>query len=642
MQRNLIRLVVFCFFCGVMALPSAAALDLAQNGRPRATIVTGEKPSIVVQEMAKELAKYLEEMTGAKFRITPRKQVGWVGIRLAVDKTGKMERDSYTIQEAKRVKELVITGANDRGLVFGVYGFLERQGCRFWAPDQETIPKKKKLILPSKYSVSDKPAYTYRNATWSAPGLKSVYFTRKVGLNVMSKTTPELGADAKEDYNHSIGWKHRFLNADKYIQEKFDYRLDWYAMRLIEPGIAPKVEVVAEGEGKTPESRLAEPYHSQYDKGKGGELIRTRIHVCPTSPGAAHQLIQEVRAWLKAHPEMESVSVSAADNPMICQCARCGAMIKKCGGQYSAVYLHLANKVAYAIKDEFPGVTVRMLAYWTTIDPPTNFKEKIAPNLDICLAFGMYRGPHKPNLEDKYPLSVFNGWKKYAPIFIWGYYAHFANFLYPYDDIFNMGADLRAYYERGVRKMYVQLKLGDLSDLADLRCWLFGKLTWNPYQDEDALIKEWVDGTCGKGAPFINQYLDLRRKAKAAYQKKKEKGDWKDWDGEVAFKAYQLLQQAREAAKDEPAAVARIEKQSAGLLPLIIRPKVYAQFVKAARAAKVEPPTKLQLVDHLESLFVKYKVNYVGENLYGYKIYIDQLKKEIENDEKNQNKNQNK
>ncbi len=635
MKQSLSAFALCALFCGLLISP-AAAFNIAKNGRAQAMIVTGDKPSVVVEGMAKELAKYLQEMTDAEFKVAPKKLGGLGVIRLVIDSSGKMKPESFTIKDVKRTKELVITGADERGLVYGVYGFLERQGCRFWAPKQETIPKKPTLVVPSGYSVTDAPAFTYRNATWSEPCRRSAHFTRKVGLSVLATAArpKELGLDAREDYNHSIGWKRRFLDADRYTKANFKYDLKWYALRLIEPGIAPDVEVVREGEGKTPELRLAEPHHSKYDKGKGGELIRCRIHVCPTNPEMTQLLIKEVREWLRANPTVASVSIASEDNPMICQCARCDAFIKKCGGQYSAVYLNLANQVAYAIKDEFPNVTVRMLAYWMTINPPSNFKGEIAPNLDVCLGFGMYRGPREPNVEDKNAMQTFNNWRKYAPVFVWGYYAHFANFLYPYDDIFNMGADMRGYHERGVRRIYVQLALGQLSDFADLRGWLFGKLSWNPYQDANALIKEWVDGTCGKGAPYIHQYLDLRCQVKVAYQKQKKKGDWKDWDGAAAFKAYQLLQQALEAVKDDPLVFERIEKQSAGILPLIIRPKVYPQFAQAAKTAKVTVPTQAQLIDKLESLFVKYDARWVGENQYAYEPYIKQLRADLEKEQK--------
>ncbi len=637
MKHNVMGLCAVACAC-LLAVP-AAAFDIAKNGRARAMIVTGEEPSVVVSGMATELAKYLQEMTGAEFTIAEKKKGGLGAIRLVIEKPGKMSDESFTIKDVKRNNELVITGADERGLVYGIYGFLERQGCRFWAPDQETVPKKPTFVIPAGYDVADAPAFTYRNGTWSQPARESPYYCRKIGMNqtAVQRGTrpPELGPDKHVDISHSIGWKRRFINQDKYFKD----HPDWYALRFIAGGVKGKSDryVIKGGEGKTPETQLKALWKKKYNNGKGGDLIRSRVHVCTSHPEMTKTLIEEVRAYLRADPTRDSVAIAADDDNSFCQCARCDAYIRANGNQLSSGYLNLANQVAWAIRDEFPKVKVYVMAYWATETPPylgkevpKAYKDALAPNLAVCLAFGMYRGPYSPVVQDKRLMRTFDGWKRLvSDVLIWGYYASYANFLYPNNDIFNLEADMKGYHERGVRQIYAQLAFGKLADFCDLRAWLFGKLTWNPNQDSNALIKEWVDGTCGKGAPYVNQYLDLRRAEKARNLKERKRNVI---NADELLKSYLLFQQALDATKDEPAAYARVERLSAGLIALLTR-DTYPVFERAAKAAQVKIPTQMEFVDQLEGLFAKYKCSWVAE-MRGAKEYLRIVRNDIRKKEK--------
>ncbi len=627
MKHSLSTFALCALLCGLLISP-AAAFNIAKNGRAQAMIVTGAKPSVVISGMAEELAKYLKEMTGAEFTIAERKKGGLGAIRLVVDKKGKMKPESYAIKDFKSKKELVITGADDCGLVYGVYGFLERQGCGFWAPDRETVPKKPTFVVQPGYSVESAPAFTYRDCSWSESCWRSPWFCRKIGINHISTRDriPEyLGESVSEHWNHSLAGVHPFINAKKH----FDAHPEWYALRFAKGGASKNHYVIKGGEGKSPLTQLKAAAQPAYNKGKGGDLIRSRFHVCSMNPEMTKELIREVRDYLKADPKRKTVSIGPTDDHHYCQCVKCDEYVRANGNRFSALFLRLANQVALDIAKDFPDVTVYVLAYWMTEWPPvaSAFKEKLSPNLAVCLACGMYRGPYCPIFKDKRLTNLVNDWIKIAPVVIWGYYANFANFMYMYDDIFNMGDDLRGYRDRGIKKISVQLTWGALSDFADLRAWLFGKLTWNPDQDERALIKQWVDGACGAGAPYINEYLNLRITAKE--QKGIPKNEKNYMDGPLLIQSFQLIEKALAATKDDPASFACVEKLSAGFIAHIISHYTRAELPKAAAAAKVNLPACEALIDRLEGLFVKYKCEYVGENRYGYKGYIDLLRKSI-------------
>ena len=51
---------------------------------------------------------------------------------------------------------------------------------------------------------------------------------------------------------------------------------------------------------------------------------------------------------------------------------------------------------------------------------------------------------------------------------------------------------------------------GEASSLADLECYLGARLLWNPYQDENVIIDDFINGVYGSECyPFIREYVDL-------------------------------------------------------------------------------------------------------------------------------------
>lgn len=77
-----------------------------------------------------------------------------------------------------------------------------------------------------------------------------------------------------------------------------------------------------------------------------------------------------------------------------------------------------------------------------------------------------------------------------------------------------LGQTLRYYDKLGVRGVDSQTAYGIISDMSTLNFWLFGKLHWNPYQDDRALASKYVRAAYGKGAPYIEEYLDVLEHAR--------------------------------------------------------------------------------------------------------------------------------
>ncbi len=85
---------------------------------------------------AGELQRYVEKVTGVELPLAD--AANGPAVRLVIEGTSE-ERDRFRISADG--DDLVISGANVRSVLYGVYSFLERFcGVRFYAPDFEVTP----------------------------------------------------------------------------------------------------------------------------------------------------------------------------------------------------------------------------------------------------------------------------------------------------------------------------------------------------------------------------------------------------------------------------------------------------------------------------------------------------------------------
>ena len=108
---------------------------------------------------AKELRYYLGMMTGASFQIrTGSPKARGKRIRLEVSDDPKLKVDGFRLESC--ASGLNITGGK-RGVIYGMYEFLERLGCRFFTPCDEKVPCCEHLVLP-KLKETQVPILEYR------------------------------------------------------------------------------------------------------------------------------------------------------------------------------------------------------------------------------------------------------------------------------------------------------------------------------------------------------------------------------------------------------------------------------------------------------------------------------------------------
>ncbi len=570
------RLLDFCLFSVLLALSilvpkvRGEAFPVARGGEAKAVISVPADPSPSVAYAAKELAKYLGRITGAPFEIGTNVTDGAV---LRVGDPYEASRPEELRLFAKDARTFVVTGEGPRGPLYAAYRLLEELGCGFWAPGNETVPSVADLDIPDGLDIVDAPWFEVRQphgeSTWSHPDWKP-----KIGVNgdmYAGRLKPEWGGHRQYDLSQSM--------AGLSDTASFAQHPEWFAWR-------------------------------------SAEKRRSQQQLCTSDPGCRAEVARRAKERLRRDPTRWQVSISINDGAEFCQCANCEKLRKQEGGQIGPE-LDIANYVAREIREEFPYARVLTFAYESTERPPKTLKPE--PNVDICFAC-IQRNYARPPAGTPRHNPLLAAWTEltHTNVYIWGYNAQFTDYTIPWPTIDTLGEEMRTYRDFGVKGVYMQLGEGTLSDFIDLRCWLLGKLMWNPSQDEKALVEKWCRGACGAGAPFVIEWLEecraLRERTKflGLYG-----GDPRAFSTpEDLFRAHALFAKAEAATAGDKRTHDQVRKLSAGIVhTLLIR--YYHDAASAAKTAGFDLPSRAALLRDLKTRCETYR-NYTYREGWGW------------------------
>lgn len=563
------RIFLVMFVFGVSSM--GFGMDLVRGGVGKAVVYVSEEASLPEVQAARELVDYVKQISGAELDLVRERPMS--GNRILVGKASDfvdvlgeyaVEGDGIVL---KSVGDdcLIVSGTLPRGVLYAAYELLELLGVRFYSPTYELVPARKDVVI-DKLDIRYSSPFVLRQA-YSESSHTHRIWSAKVRLNgdMWAKPIPEThGGSFAMDMNQSL--------ASMYLKGKtyFEAHPEWYAWRK-----------------------------------KEGQRVAKQI--CMTNEEALAQLVKEVREKLRQEPNRRFLSVALPDNDACCECDSCTALKAEQGGAISALSIHVANKVANAVAEEFPKVRIMILAYWPTERPPKDLK--LAENAGVVFAM-LDRNHGIPPEATARHNPFLKRWSELSnnQVYIWDYYATFGNFLLPMPNLFTMGDAMRTYREHGVHGVYAQLPFGTLAEFEELRTYLLAKLTWNPDLDNSKLIDEWLAGMCGEGAPFVRQYIDLLETAK------KRQDVWIGVYGERTDKwltandileGRELFARALAATASDQATNRRVTRLSATVeLVTLLR---YGEVAKAAKAKDVQLPSYDDILANLTNLGKEFK-----------------------------------
>jgi len=454
----------------VSVLPLSASSCLFANGKSDYVIVLAEDASQSEKTAAKELQEYIRQMSGATLPIMTGSKaahgklihIGWTD-RVGCERPSDAD-EGYTYQTVK--DDLYIYGGRDRGTMYGVFAFLERElGVHWFTSSYTKVPRMRKFVLKA-VNHTESPVIKYRLD----------YFYQSV---------------------KDRAWMaHNLLNASNSFADG-------------QYGSFPALRGVHTFASLISPSDYFQSHPEYFGIYKGKRSDKTQL--CLSNEAMCDELIRNLRKVIREKPGYWCYDVSQNDNMLPCECLECAALVKKYGGQSGAL-LWFVNKVAAEIKKTHPGVFVSTLAYHYTRQAPTS-DIKPADNVVIrlCDIECCQAHPLDGCEENKKFLHDMDNWKRIAKhITVWDYTTGFRHYLMPFPN-FDVLARNYQYFSRS--NVIGVLELGSWnapwSEFSELKQWLVAKLLWNPRQNTDSLASLFINDYYGKAAPYVRKYYDL-------------------------------------------------------------------------------------------------------------------------------------
>jgi len=456
---------------------------LASNGASRYAILIPANAERPVRYAARELQRYLEQISGAKLpivegRAPAGKPVIVVGNHSRVRSLGvgrllrSLGPEGFIIRTVG--DDLFLCGGGPRGTIYSVYTFLEEVlGCRWYAPRVDYVPKIDEVRIGA-LDIRQKPAFEYRE-----PFITEAFdrdWAVKLKMNGNSQRLDE------ETGGHVVygPFVHTFYSLIP-PKEFFDTHPEYFSLI----------------DGKR--------------KFEGAQL-------CLTNKDVLRICTERVLKWMEEMPQATIFSVSQNDWYGACQCDQCQAVVKEEGGAESGLMLRFVNAIAEVTSKKYPDKLIDTLAYQYTEKPPLKVRPHPNVRVRMCPIGACEAHPYEKCEQNASIVQNLKAWSKITDqLYIWHYNTNFAHYLLPFPDFEELAADIDMYHRHGVKGMFMQgaYSRGGGGEFAEMRAYMLAKLLWNPKADAKAILDDFMRGYYGKAAPAIKRYFDrLHRKVR--------------------------------------------------------------------------------------------------------------------------------
>ena len=492
------------------------------DGKSSYSICISQQASPSERRAADELQRFLEEMSGARLPIVAdtrqaagpmilvgsNKLTDHLKINLPLEKLGP---ESFALKTSGQ--HLVIAGGRQRGTLYGVYTFLEKLGCRWFAPDVSRIPKLRTIALPLLDELQT-PAFEYREPYFTEAWDKDWAVRNKTNGH-FQKLDESTGG--KVQYYPFVHTFYQMIPPKKYFQD-----------------------------------------HPEYFSFIEGKRRAERGQLCLTNPEVLRLGITRVLEWIREHPEATIFSVSQNDWEGWCECDNCRRVELEEGGTHSGPVLRYVNALAAEVEKRHPDKLIDTLAYWYSEDPPAKVRPRSNVRIRLCPIGVCEAHPYEQCSRNAYFMKNLKAWSKITnQLYIWHYNTNFSHYLLPFPDFDELAADIPMYRRHGVVGLFMEggYASGGGAENAELRSYVMAKLLWNPNENVKKLIDEFHEAYYGQSARFMREYFDLLHDQVRMPPRGLGQHFWiygvPDFSAQFLSQARHLFQRAEEAAENE-------------------------------------------------------------------------------------------
>jgi hypothetical protein len=377
---------------------------------------------------------------------------------------GKLGDEGFALRTSGR--HLVIAGGRLRGTMYGVYGFLDKLGCRWFTREVSRIPKMATLRV-GPLDETQRPAFEYREPFFTEAFEKN--WAARNRVNGASMKLDE-STGGKVTYNPFVHSFNLMIPAEKYF-------------------------------------RLHPEYFSLIE----GRRRAERGQLCLTNPALLRESVKNVLGWIQEHPEAKIISVSQNDWVGWCECDNCQRVEAEEGGVHSGPLLRFVNALAAEIEKKHPDKLIDTLAYMYTEDPPAKVKPRPNVRIRLCPMGACQSHPYEKCPRNAYFMKNLRAWSKITnQLYIWHYNTDFSHYLQPFPNFDELAADIPMYKRYGVVGLFLQgaYPPGGGGENAELRSYVMARLLWDPHTDADREVNDFLAAVYGRAAGHMRAYYD--------------------------------------------------------------------------------------------------------------------------------------
>jgi hypothetical protein len=517
MKKIILFIMLFCY------LPVFAQNEIAlvKEGKSDYKIIISGNASADEKAAASILKEYLKKIFNFEFPVLTDKEPSGnyeiiLGLTNRSDTNEYIKMKSSLNEDGFNLKtsgnKLYITGGSEKGIIYGVTGFLEDYlGCRKYSPAVEVIPKYKTFTLSP---INDKqvPPAKIRIINSSFSSDENYKNWRKLAVVHDKWGKGTFGGYYVHTFN-------RFISSDDYFK------------------IHPEYFSLINGE------RI--PY---------GQL-------CLSNPEVLQIVIKKLGEEINKYPEIKYWSVSQNDNYECCQCPLCKAIDEE-EGSNSGSLIRFVNKVA----ESFPEKIITTLAYQYSRKPPL----KVKPGKNVMITLCTIELNRSLPIEtDSTSIDFKNdiiGWSKICNnIMLWDYEVQFTNYFCPFPIFHTLQPNIQFFTKYNVTAHFQQCNLNPGNEFAELKGYYISKLLWNPDINADVIIDDFMKGYYEEAGTSIHKYFDLlHEEGKKSNQRFDIYGSpvWHSntyLSKENILKYFAIFKLAEEAVKNKPEILERVK-----------------------------------------------------------------------------------
>ncbi|MDY2901208.1 MAG: DUF4838 domain-containing protein [Candidatus Borkfalkiaceae bacterium] len=489
---------------------------------------------------ASELSKYIADATGVTVPVYADTTIKYdengkyisVGNTSLLKKTGitpdpkTLNGDGFIMKTIGQ--NLYISGANDRGTLYGVYDFLEKMlGIRFISNEITYVPEADELPLYAT-DVTDIPAFEYRNLfSYSMRSSDEVYLHGR--FNAPERTIGDLYG-GRTDWYTQLGKIAGEYEGLKQMFPKYpDFNIihnafywvnpaDWYETHPEFFAVDKKGNTIRDSAGTICQLNLT---NGITDDGKLDVTMDVSV---------AKIAIESLKKFIKDDPEATVFFFGHNDWEVYDESPRSIRAAELYGGQ-SGILMRFVNVISDEIGKWLQSsgidkkITIATWAYLHTVNAPVKedgkggyeaVHESVIPRDNVTVRFAaigldMYY-PVYDEHQKKEDRTLMEKWTYICDNFmVWTYETNFGNYLFYYPSMRQWSDNLKYYRKIGVRYMMMQDNYhGYGSWQADMHTYVASKLLWNPDLKVQPLIDEFLRYYFGrKGSEKVAEMMQI-------------------------------------------------------------------------------------------------------------------------------------